>query len=51
LKIRVKAKRKDPVGTVTINSVENDDWMKSLPGYEDEIELHEALSKDKDAGK
>lgn len=29
--------------TITINSEEEDDWMKSLPGYKDEVRLHEEL--------
>lgn len=50
MKIKVKAKdKKDPVGTLVINTVENDDWMKTLPGYSDEIAIHESLSKEGDA--
>lgn len=25
------------------DSVEKDDWMKSLPGYQDEVKIHEEL--------
>jgi len=32
-----------------INSEENDDWMKTLPGYKDEIEIIESLTKKKKA--
>jgi len=39
-------KKKAVVGTITIDSEENDDWMKSLPGYADEVEIVEtAMSK------
>lgn len=31
--------------TIVIDTEENDDWMKSLPGYKDEIRLHEELGK------
>jgi hypothetical protein len=27
------------------NTVENDDWMKTLPGYKDEKKIHEELAK------
>ncbi len=30
--------------SITIQSEEEDDWMKSLPGYEDEVKLHEELA-------
>ena len=29
---------------IVIDSVENDDWMKSLPGYKDEVRLHQELA-------
>jgi len=32
-----------------INSEENDDWMKALPGYKDEVEILESLAKKKKA--
>jgi len=32
-----------------INSEENDDWMKTLPGYKDEVEIIESLAKKKKA--
>lgn len=32
------------VGTITIDTVENDDWMKTLPGYQDEVRIHEELA-------
>lgn len=31
--------------TITIDSEENDDWMKALPGYKNEIRLHDDLEK------
>jgi len=33
--------------TLIINSEENDDWMKTLPGYKDEVKIHESLAKNK----
>ncbi len=30
--------------TIVIDSEQNDDWMKSLPGYQDEVAIHEALA-------
>ena len=27
------------------NTEENDDWMKSLPGYKNEVAIHEDLAK------
>jgi len=42
--VRVTRKRK-PTSTIVIDSEENDDWMKSLPGYQDEVAIHEALAK------
>lgn len=33
--------------TVVIDNELNDDWMKSLPGYKDEIRLHEKLANEK----
>jgi hypothetical protein len=33
-----------PTTTIIIDSEEIDDWMKSLPGYEDEIKIHEELA-------
>ena len=38
----VKPKLKELV--IIIQSEEEDDWMKSLPGYEDEVKLHEELA-------
>ena len=32
--------------TLTINSEENDDWMKALPGYKNEVKLIEQVGKD-----
>jgi len=32
------------VGTIVIDTVENDDWMKTLPGYQDEVKIHEELA-------
>lgn len=31
--------------TLTIDTEENDDWMKQLPGYKDELTIHKKLSK------
>ena len=45
MKVRVKAAEQEPVGTVVIDTVENDDWMKALPGYQNEVALHEQLAK------
>lgn len=42
--VKVTAMKRKPVGTVVIDTVENDDWMKSLPGYKNEIALHEQLA-------
>jgi hypothetical protein len=30
---------------IVINTDENDDWMKSLPGYKDEIAIIESVKK------
>ena len=38
----VKPKPKELV--IIIQSEEEDDWMKSLPGYEDEVKLHEDIA-------
>ena len=40
----VKKKPKSRELTITIQSEEEDDWMKSLPGYKDEVKLHEELA-------
>jgi len=32
--------------TLTINTEENDDWMKALPGYKNEVKLIEQVGKD-----
>ena len=40
----VKRKPKPKELTITIQSEEEDDWMKSLPGYKDEVKLHEELA-------
>jgi hypothetical protein len=31
--------------TLKNNTIENDDWMKTLPGYQDEAKIHEMLAK------
>lgn len=31
--------------SITIDTDENDDWMKTLPGYKDEIAIHEELER------
>ena len=41
----VKKKPKPRELTITIQSEEEDDWMKSLPGYKDEVKLHEELAE------
>ena len=33
--------------TLKNNTVENDDWIKTLPGYQDEAEIHDMLAKKK----
>jgi len=33
-----------PKVTITINSEENDDWIRSLPGYADEVEITKAAA-------
>jgi hypothetical protein len=30
---------------IVIETEEEDDWMKSLPGYEDEVKIHERLGR------
>jgi hypothetical protein len=32
---------------IVIEDEKNDDWMKSLPGYQDEVKIHESLKFDK----
>lgn len=34
-----------PMAEIVIDNEEDDDWMKSLPGYKDEINLHTRLAK------
>jgi hypothetical protein len=34
-----------PTQVIRNNSVKNDDWMKTLPGYKDEVALHDALAQ------
>ena len=34
-----------PIDMIVINTEENDDWMKSLPGYQDEVEITENALK------
>lgn len=43
-KISIKQQTK-PRQTIVIDSEKNDDWMKSLPGYKDEVKIHEELAK------
>jgi len=33
------------VGTIVIDNELNDDWMKQLPGYQDEVAITEGLFK------
>lgn len=35
----------EQVRTIVIDSEENDDWMKTLPGYQDEVRIHEELAR------
>ena len=42
---------KEATETIVIDSEENDDWMKSLPGYQDEAKIHEDLAKKHSKGK
>ncbi len=30
---------------IVIDDEKNDDWMKSLPGYQNEVALHDELAK------
>lgn len=39
---KLKAK---PQVTITIDSEENDDWIKSLPGHQDEIAIHDLVAQ------
>ena len=41
----VHMKEDDDMPTITIDTEENDDWMKSLPGYKNERKIHEQLAK------
>lgn len=50
-KLKITAKRSKPVGTVVIDNERNDDWMKTLPGYRNEVELHEQLADEFAEGK
>lgn len=38
---------KKTVGTITIDNERNDDWIRSLSGYADEVEIIEAAAKPK----
>ena len=38
---------KKAVGTITIDNEKNDDWIRSLPGYADEVAIIEAAAKPK----
>lgn len=40
-----KLKAKPEQITITIDSEENDDWIKSLPGHQDEVAIHEQLAQ------
>ena len=44
-KVRLKTPTDEDLPVITIDSVENDDWMKSLPGYKNEVAIHEELAK------
>jgi len=35
---------KESENTIVIDNEEDDDWMKSLPGYQDEANIHEELA-------
>ena len=34
---------KEKLKVITINTEQNDDWMKTLPGYKDEISIIESV--------
>ena len=36
---------KEKPKVIVIDTVANDDWMKALPGYKKEVQLHEELAK------
>lgn len=36
---------KKPVATIVIDNELDDDWMKQLPGYRSEVEIHEELAR------
>lgn len=38
--------KKKTVGTITIDNEYNDDWMKSLPGYQNEVEITESALRE-----
>jgi len=40
-------KKEKPIKTIVIDSEFNDDWMKILPGYQNELQIHEDISKKK----
>lgn len=40
-----RSEKEDPMVTIIIDSEEVDDWMKSLPGYKDEVKLHEEIEE------
>ena len=45
-----KLKRKGKRRTLKNNTEYNDDWMKTLPGYQDEIAIHDELAKNAENG-
>lgn len=47
----VEPETKEDNGVIYNDTVENDDWMKTLPGYKDEVRLHEELAEKLRKGK
>jgi len=40
-----KSTKKEELETIANDTEENDDWMKTLSGYKDEVAIHEGLKK------
>ena len=40
-------RKEEQIKTIVIDSELNDDWMKILPGYQNELQIHEDISKKK----
>jgi hypothetical protein len=41
----IKERRNMATKVIRITDEKNDDWMKSLPGYKNEVKMHEDLAK------